>query len=80
MSTKKSRKNVRKKEIPTNTPTEFALGDIAVDTEEGGERTEGEEGGRETTEGGEGESQEDGNSTVTDRGGSGRKKTKNREK
>ena len=41
--------------------------------EEGIERTETEGGDRETTEGGEGGSQEGRNSTVTHRGGSGRK-------
>ena len=74
------RRNVRKIEVPIGTPTEFQLGDTIVDIQKRGEKREQREGGgRETTEGGEGRggSQENRNSTVTHRGGSGRKKNKN---
>ena len=57
---------MRRIEVPTDTSTEFELGDTAADTEVEG---------TETTEWGYGEggSQEGGNSTVTDRGGSDKK-------
>ena len=52
-------------EVPTDIPTEFELADPAADIKGlGGERAQGEGGGRETKEGGEGGSQEGRNSTV----------------
>ena len=75
---------MRRIEVPTNTPTDFELGDTAADIQRRGRRENregggGAGGGTETREGeeGEGGSQEGGNSTVTDRGGSSPKKTKN---
>ena len=59
-------KNVRKIEVPTDTPTDFQLGDIATDIP--GRRERREQGER------EGGSQEGENSTVPDRGGSGQKR------
>ena len=75
MGPKKSRKNVRKIEVPTNTPTEFDLGDTTAGIQRRREKREQREGGgRKTTERGEEERgcKEGGNST--DGGGSGWKK------
>ena len=75
MGPKTSRKNVRMIELPTDTPTEFELRDTAAGIQRRGQERERRErggGGINATEEvqGEGGSQEGGNATVTDRGGS----------
>ena len=65
MGPKKCRKNVRKTEVLTDTPTEFELGDTVADIQrrrreereqrERERERERERGGKEITEGGEGE-------------------------
>ena len=76
----KRRRNVRKIEIPINTPTQFELGNTTADIQRRREEREQREGGggTETSEGGEGQggSQEGGNYTVS-REGNGGKATKN---
>ena len=72
---KMARKNVRKIEVPTDTPTEFELGDTTSDIQRRREEREHREkgGDRETTEGGDRGFQEYRNSTgrnFTDEGGS----------
>ena len=67
MDPKKGRRNMRKIDVPTDTPTEFDLGDTAADIQRKREEREQSEkgGGRETTEVKEGGSQEGGNFTIT---------------
>ena len=79
MGPKKARRNLRKTEVPTDTPTEFELGDTAAvlqrrrEEREQGDRKEAEKKQRERGD------QEGRNSTGRNfiGGGSGQKKTKN---